>query len=168
MSISEKLLPEFDREFSTTHKFLALIPDDKISWKPHPKSMELGRLASHISDFSERAWQVLTQPERVVTPEELAQRAGAWKSATRESIVGRFDGRLGKAREALASTEDAKWDTSWRLVFNGRKVFDGPRGVAYRTIVVSHMIHHRAQLGVYLRLNDIAIPGSYGPSADEQ
>lgn len=168
MSISEKLLPEFDKEFTTTRKFLALIPDDKISWKPHTKSMELGRLASHLSDFSERAYQVLTQPERVVTPEELAQRKDAWKSATRESIVGKFDGSLQMAHDALASTPDAKWDTPWTLVFNGRKVFDGPRGVAYRTIVVSHMIHHRAQLGLYLRLNDIAIPGSYGPSADEQ
>lgn len=168
MSISEKLLPEFDREFSSTRKFLALIPDDKISWKPHARSMELGRLASHISDFSERAFQVLTQPERNVTPDELAQRRDAWKSATRESIVGKFDGSLDKAREALASADDAIWDTPWRLVFNGRKVFDGPRGLAYRTIVVSHMIHHRAQLGLYLRLNDIAIPGCYGPSADEQ
>ncbi|HEV2465184.1 MAG TPA: DinB family protein [Acidobacteriaceae bacterium] len=168
MSIAEKLLPEFDREFSSTRKFLALIPDDKISWKPHAKSMELGRLASHISDFSERAYQVLTQPERVVTPEELAQRRDAWKSATRESIVSKFDGSLQKAHDALASMPDAKWDTSWKLVFSGRTVFDGPRGLAYRNIVVSHMIHHRAQLGLYLRLNDIAIPGTYGPSADEQ
>lgn len=168
MSISEKLLPEFDREFSNTRKFLALIPDDKIFWKPHAKSMELGRLVSHIADFTERAWQVLTQRERVVTPEELAARRDAWKTATRESILSKFDGSLDKARQALASTDDAKWDTPWTLVFNGRKVFDGPRAVAYRTIVVSHMIHHRAQLGLYLRLNDIAIPGSYGPSADEQ
>lgn len=168
MSTSEKLLPEFDREFSNTRKFLALIPDDKISWKPHDKSMELGRLASHIADFSERAYQVLTKSERVVTAEELAQRRDAWKSATRESILARFDDSLDKAREALAATNDAKWDEPWKLEFMGRKVFDGPRAIAYRTIVMSHMIHHRAQLGLYLRLNNIPIPGSYGPSADEQ
>lgn len=168
MSISEKLLPEFEREFSTTRKFLALIPDEKISWKPHAKSMELGRLASHIADFTERAHQVLTQSERVVTPEELAKRKDAWKSATRESILQKFDGSLEPARKALAATTDDAWFASWQLVFNGRKVFDGARAGAYRSVVMSHMIHHRAQLGLYLRLNDIAIPGAYGPSADEQ
>lgn len=168
LSISEKLLPEFDREFSTTRKFLALVPDDKISWKPHVKSMELGRLALHIADFTERAGNVLTQASRVVTADDLAKRQGAWKTATRDSIVDRFDSHLNSAREALASTTDAAWNAPWQLEFMGRKVFDGPRGLAYRSIVVSHMIHHRAQLGLYLRLNDIAIPGSYGPSADEQ
>lgn len=168
MSTFETLLPEFDREFATTRKFLALVPDDKLTWKPHSKSMELGRLASHISDFSERAVNVLTQSERVVTPEELAKRKDAWKSATRESILNRFDANLGKAREALASSSDAAWNEPWKLEFMGRKAFDGPRGLAYRSVVMSHMIHHRAQLGLYLRLNDIAIPGSYGPSADEQ
>lgn len=168
MTTSEKLLPEFDREFATTRKFLALVPDDKLTWKPHPKSMELGRLASHISDFSERAVNVLTQSERAVTPEELARRKDAWKSAKRASILDSFDANLAKAREALAATTDDAWDASWKLEFMGRKVFDGPRAAAYRSVVLSHMIHHRAQLGLYLRLNEISIPGSYGPSADEQ
>lgn len=168
MSNSEKLLPEFDREFASTRKFLALVPDGKFAWKPHAKSMEMGRLALHLSDMAERAVNVLAQPSRVVTPEDLAKRKDAWKSATRDSILSRFDANLKSAREAMIATSDAAWDAPWRLEFLGRTVFDGPRWAAYRSIVMSHQIHHRAQLGVYLRLNDIAIPGVFGPSADEQ
>jgi uncharacterized damage-inducible protein DinB len=167
MSMSEILLPEFDREFATTRKFLALVPDDKSAWKPHAKSMEMGRLASHTADMAERAEQVLTTSVRSVTAEEVAKRKDAWVGRTREAILEKFDADLKAAREALAATSDAAWNEPWKLEFMGRAVFNGPRGVAFRSIVMSHMIHHRAQLGLYLRLNDIAIPGTYGPSADE-
>ena len=167
MSMSEMLLGEFDREFATTRKFLALVPDDKSGWKPHAKSMEMGRLASHLADMAERAAQVLTTSGRTVTAEDLAKRKDAWKSVTRDGLLENFDVNVKRAREALATTGDAAWNEPWKLEFMGREVFHGPRAQAFRMIVMSHMIHHRAQLGLYLRLNDIAIPGTYGPSADE-
>ena len=167
MSMSEMLLGEFDREFATTRKFLALVPDDKSAWKPHPKSMEMGRLALHLADMAERAGQVLTTSVRAVSAEDLAKRKDAWKGKTREQILEKFDADLKSAREALAATSDQAWNEPWNLVFMGREIFNGPRAVAFRSIVLSHMIHHRAQLGLYLRLNEIAIPGTYGPSADE-
>ena len=167
MGMSEMLLGEFDREFATTRKFLALVPDDKGPWKPHTKSMEMGRLASHLADMAERAEQVLTTSARTVTAEEVARCKDAWKGLTREATLEKFDANLKAARAALAAIGEAAWSEPWKLEFMGRQVFNGPRAVAFRSIVMSHMIHHRAQLGLYLRLNEIAIPGTYGPSADE-
>lgn len=167
MTISETLLPEFDREFATTRKFLALVPNDRLAWKPHAKSMEMGRLAWHIMGLTERAVDVLKTSVRTVTQEDMAKRKDAWVGKTREKILERLDADLKVAREALTATSDAAWNEPWKLVFNGRAVFEGPRAAAFRGIIMSHMIHHRAQLGLYLRLNDIAIPGTYGPSADE-
>ena len=167
MSMSEMLLGEIDREFPTTRKFLALVPDDKSGWKPHAKSMEMGRLASHLADMAERAGQVLATSARTVTAEEVAMRKDAWKNMTREATLEKFDTNLKAAREALAASDDSAWSEPWKLEFMGREVFNGQRAIAFRSIVMSHMIHHRAQLGLYLRMNDIAIPGTYGPSADE-
>lgn len=167
MSIAERLLPEFDREFATTRKFLALVPDDKLGWKPHAKSMELGRLAWHISDFPGYALGVASQPGFSVKLEDLPKRRSAWVNKTREAILARFDADLKAGREVLAAVPDAAWDEPWKLEFGGQAVFDNARNVAYRTVVMNHMIHHRAQLGLYLRLNEIPIPGTYGPSADE-
>ncbi|HTV05348.1 MAG TPA: DinB family protein [Acidobacteriaceae bacterium] len=165
--MSETLLPEFDKEFANTRKILALVPDDRSAWKPHAKSMEMGRLASHLADLAGRARGVLTTSVRTVTPEDMAKRKDAWVGKTREMILSQFDADVEAAREALAATGDLAWGEPWKLVFMGREVFNGPRAMAYRHIVMSHMIHHRAQLGLYLRLNDIALPGMYGPSADE-
>ncbi|HUY80113.1 MAG TPA: DinB family protein [Acidobacteriaceae bacterium] len=167
MSMSEMLLGEFDREFATTRKFLALAPDDKAAWKPHAKSMEMGKLAWHISELAGRTVDVLTTSVRAVTAEDMARRKDAWVGRTGAEILAKFDADLKASREALAAASDAGWNEPWKLEFMGREVFNGPRAVAYRMIVMSHMIHHRAQLGLYLRLNDVAIPGTYGPSADE-
>lgn len=167
MNISEKLLPEFDREFASTRKFLALVPDDKLGWKPHAKSMELGRLAWHLSDFPGYALSVASKPGLSFNLEDMPKRRGAWVGKTREAILERFDTDLKAAREALLATPDAAWDERWTMEFGGRMVIDDARLAVYRIMAMSHMIHHRAQLGLYLRLNEIAIPGTYGPSADE-
>lgn len=167
MSISEKLLPEFDREFATARKFLALVPDDKLGWKPHTKSMELGRLAWHVSDFPGYGLGVTSQPGFSVKSEDLPKRRSAWVGKNRAAILDRFDTDLKAAREALQNVPDSAWDDNWKLEFGGQTVFNDARRTAYRNIVINHMIHHRAQLGLYLRLNDIPIPGTYGPSADE-
>jgi uncharacterized damage-inducible protein DinB len=168
MSIAEKLLPEFDREFASTRKFLALVPDDKLGWKPHDKSMALGRLAWHISDFPGYALSVASTPGFSVRLEDLPKRRSAWVGKTRGAILERFDADLKAAREALATVPDTAWDEHWKMEFGGQAVFDDARRTAYRMVAMNHMIHHRAQLGLYLRLNDIPIPGTYGPSADER
>lgn len=168
MSFAEKMIPEFDREFATTRKFLALVPDDKLGWKPHEKSMELGRLAWHLSDFPGYALNVLSKPALIVNPEDIPKRRNAWVGKNREAILARFDADVSAGREALRGLPDTAWGERWKLEFGGQTVFDDVRGAAYRTIAMSHMIHHRAQLGLYLRLNDIPIPGTYGPSADEK
>jgi uncharacterized damage-inducible protein DinB len=167
MSIAEKLLPEFDSEFASTRKILALVPDDKLTWKPHEKSMALGRLAWHVSDFPSWCAETLKKDFLEFSPEDGPKMANEWKDKTREKILERFDADIKVAREALSSTSDEKWPQPWKMLWGGQAVIDEPRRDVYRRVVMNHMVHHRAQLGVYLRLNGIPIPGVYGPSADE-
>ncbi len=167
MSVAEMLLPEFEREFANTRKFLLLVPDDRLAWKPHEKSMEMGRLAWHISGFPDRAMSVLTKAERIVSMEAMAAQKTAWMGKTREAIVANFDSQLEQARGALTATPDDGWETRWQLKFGGKVMMEQSRYSAYRMVVMNHQIHHRAQLGVYLRLNNIPVPGVYGASADE-
>jgi uncharacterized damage-inducible protein DinB len=167
MSIAERLLPEFDREFANTRKFLLLVPDDRLSWKPHERSMEMGRLAWHISGFTDRAVSVLTKTERVLSMEAVAAQRTSWMGKTREAIVANFDSQLEQARAALAALPDAVWEDRWQFKIGERVMMEQSRYTAYRMVVMNHQIHHRAQLGVYLRLNDIPVPGVYGASADE-
>jgi len=167
MSISDKLLSEFDEEFANTRKFLALVPDDKLTWKPHEKSMELGRLAWHIADFPEWCRDTIKKDALKLTEEDGAKMMEDWKNKKRADMLARFDKELPEARTALAGANDAAMASHWKMEWAGQLVVDSPREQVLRKWVLSHMIHHRAQLGVYLRLNNIAIPGSYGPSADE-
>lgn len=167
MSIAEKLLPQFDREFSNTRKFLALVPDDRLAWKPHEKSMELGRLAWHLSDFPEWTVNALERDGLNFSLEELPKMRREWVGKTRAAMLQRFDADLKRAREAVIAIGDSGWAEPWQLKVGGRVAIDETRGGVYRNMVISHQVHHRAQLGLYLRLNDIAIPGVYGPSADE-
>jgi len=167
MTLAEKLLPEFDEEFASTRRFLALIPNDKMLWKPHEKSMELGRLAWHLADFPEWAVMTFAKNHYAMTPEEGEKAMNGWKGRTREEILARFDGDLTIARAALSVTTDADMDHRWTMEWAGQTIIDDPREVVYRKWTISHMIHHRAQLGVCLRMLGIVIPGCYGPSADE-
>ncbi|HEX3685103.1 MAG TPA: DinB family protein [Bryobacteraceae bacterium] len=167
MTIARKLLPEFDEEFATTRKFLALVPDDKLTWKPHEKSMELGRLAWHISDFPEWCRETINQDTLSMTPEDGAKAAHEWEGKKRADMLARFDRDLPEARAALANAGDDALARPWKMEWAGQTIIDSPREEVLRKWALNHMIHHRAQLGVYLRLNNIPIPGSYGPSADE-
>jgi uncharacterized damage-inducible protein DinB len=167
MSISDKLLSEFDEEFAGTRKFLALVPDDKLAWKPHEKSMELGRLAWHLSDFPEWCRETLKQDVLRMTEEDGAKSAHRWKGKKRADMLARFDRDLPDARAGLEKAGDTDLARHWKMEFAGQVVIDSPRDQVLRKWVLNHMIHHRAQLGVYLRLNGIAIPGMYGPSADD-
>ncbi|HZD50356.1 MAG TPA: DinB family protein [Silvibacterium sp.] len=166
-TIAESFLPEFDAEFANTRKFLALVPDDKPTWKPHDKSMELGRLAWHVSDFPSWCRDTLIKDALVFKSSDGEEMKKAWHGKTRADMLARFDADLLEARAALAATTDDAWAGHWKFEWDGVPFIDEPRIYVYRKWVVNHMIHHRAQLGVYLRLNDIAIPGCYGPSADE-
>lgn len=167
MTIAQELLREFDEEFAKTRKFLVLVPDAKLTWKPHEKSMELGRLAWHLSEFPEWAILTFSKSRHAMTREDGEKMMNGWKGMVREDMLARFDGDLPLARAVLANASDAELAQHWTLVWEGQTVIDEPRLDVYRRYTISHMVHHRAQFGVYLRLLGIAIPGCYGPSADD-
>jgi uncharacterized damage-inducible protein DinB len=167
MTLASSLLPEFDHEFANTRKMLALVPDDQLTWKPHQKSMELGRLAWHTADFPDWCRDTLNKPGLTLTEADGAKYMGLWKGKTREQILARFDHDLGEARKALENISDEEMGKNWKMEWMGETVIDMPKIAVYRSMVLNHMIHHRAQLGVYYRLLGIAVPGMYGPSADE-
>lgn len=167
MSMTSRFTPEFEFEFANTRKILELVPDDNLGWKPHEKSMELGRLAWHVGDFPGWCRDALSKPGMSITAEDAEKYQGAWKGKTRADILARFDKEMEEARAAMASTDDEAWMANWKMEWMGNAVVDMPRVGVYRSMVMNHMIHHRAQLGVYFRLLNIPIPGLYGPSADD-
>ena len=164
MSIAENLLPEFDQEMANTRKLLECIPE-KINacWKPHDKSMTLGRLAGHVAELP--GWAMNT-----IRVDSLNFSMGDFKPfvpQTRKEVLETFDKNVAEARQSLAGASDEHLHKIWSLQIDGKPVMSMPRSTVLRSVVMNHLIHHRAQLGVYLRLNNIAIPGMYGPSADE-
>jgi uncharacterized damage-inducible protein DinB len=163
MTISEALLSEFDQEMEKTRKTLERVPANRANYKPHEKSMPMGKLASHATELTGFGLTVLTSPE-------LDFSAGTYKPLPFESaeqLVKVLEKEAAKVRAALANTTDESWQQSWKLSFEGKAIFEGTRFAAYRGMFLNHMVHHRAQLGVYLRLNGIPVPSIYGPSADE-
>ena len=165
MDFQKELIAEYDRETAKTRKMLEAIPADAdLNYKPHDKSMSLGRLAGHLSDFTGQ-WAL-----SVLNKDKLDLGAGDYKPfvpASKAEALENFDKELGKTRAALAATTGDTWDRKWQLVWQGQSVIDEPKHGVFRAAVMNHMIHHRAQLGVYLRLLGAKIPGMYGPSADE-
>ncbi|HEY0565831.1 MAG TPA: DinB family protein [Terriglobales bacterium] len=162
MNISQSLLPEFDQEFANTRKLLAVIPE-KWDYKPHEKSMALGRLANHVAEMPE--WARTT-----VTTELLDGKDGDYQPVnpkSREELLAKFDKDVAAARKAIEALNDDEWQKTWTFKWNGQTIFSMPRTATYRSMVMNHLVHHRAQLGVYCRLNEVEIPGMYGPSADE-
>ena len=164
MSISELLLTELDQEIKTTRETLTRVPDaDNADFKPHPKSMKLGSLAPHVAQLAEFGVIVLTT-------RELDFSKNSMQPLTFESpaqLVKAFDANSTKLRAALAATPDSAWLDDWKLSFQGHPIFSGSRFLAYRQMFMNHLVHHRAQLGVYLRLNGKPLPATYGPSADD-
>ena len=167
MTIAKKMLRDFDEEFALTRSFLNLVPDDKLTWKPHEKSMELGRLAWHLSDFPEWVMVTIQQDTFRMGAEDAEKMSRSWRGKTRAEMLARFDADMPKARAALAAADDAAMERHWKMEWGGQTVVDDPREYVCRKWAMHHMVHHRAQLGVYLRMLGIAIPGCYGPSADE-
>lgn len=167
MPISEVLLPEFDQEMASTRRVLERIPDDRLEWQPHPKSMTLGRLAGHVAELP--FWGVMTlqtQSLDIAPPGGPQFQPGVATSCAQ--VLGVFDKNVADTRAAISATSDEQWAVPWSLLAGGHVLMTMPRSAVVRSMVMNHSIHHRAQLGVYLRLNDIAVPGAYGPSADER
>ena len=166
MTIGQSMVPEFDQEMQGTRKVLERCPDEKWNWKPHDKSGTLGWLASHVATMVD--WLPVT-----IKTEELdyAPVGGpSWeppKIDNRQQLLAEFDKNVVAARAALASVSDAEMMKNWRLLAGGQEIFTMPRVACIRGMVMNHIIHHRAQLTVYLRLLNVAVPGLYGPSADE-
>lgn len=164
MAISELLLNEFDEEMRKTRITLERVPAGNPDFVPHPKSMPLGKLAPHVAQLSGFGLTVLTTPE-------FDFATGSFKPLAFESaaqLVKVFDEGTAKVRSALATLPDEAWTQNWKLAANGKPIFQGSRFMAYRQMYINHLVHHRAQLGIYLRLNEGLVPATYGPSADER
>jgi uncharacterized damage-inducible protein DinB len=168
MPIVDALLPEFDHEVATTRKLLERLPNDDLGWKPQEKSMTLGALATHVANIG-TFWCTQTMN----APHYDAGGAGDPEArldpaASREALLQNFDVKIKEARTAIASKTDAEMMAPWTLKSGGHEIFTMPRVVVFRSFVMNHMIHHRGQLSVYLRLRNVPLPSIYGPSADEQ
>ena len=162
-TIAKELLVGFDEEMASTRKTLARVPFDKPDWKPHEKSMAIARLAAHVATLPKMATSVVKKDSVDVSTEF---KMPEFNSA--EELAAAFDTLAKEAREAIESASDEHLVATWTLMAGEKKIFSVSRDHALRVFMMNHLIHHRAQLGVYLRLNDVPVPGLYGPSADEK
>ena len=163
MSIAQSLLPEFDHEMSVTRRVLERVPEDQLDYKPTPKSMSLARLAGHVAEMG--TWGVVT-----LTREELDFATGEFEALemkSRDQVLAEFDRAVAQARAALAASSDQDLMKTWTLKMGDHVLFQQPRIGVLRGFVLSHGIHHRGQLSVYLRLLGVPVPSIYGPSGDE-
>jgi uncharacterized damage-inducible protein DinB len=166
MSYAEIILPEFDQEMANTRKVLERVPDDKLDWQAHPKSHTIGWNANHVADIPNWLVMVLTEPSLDIAPVG-GERYAFPKLNSREAILEMFDRNVSAARKAITEAKDEDMGSPWTLAQAGRTIFTMPRAAVVRSMVLNHLMHHRAHLCVYLRLNDIPVPGMYGPSGDE-
>jgi uncharacterized damage-inducible protein DinB len=165
MGLSESLLPEFDHEMANTRKTLERVPDEKFAWKPHERSMAMGNLAGHLANLP--SWGTLTISSDSFDLAPGGQPVRTPELSSTKDVLEKFDENVAATHRAIAGASDPDLFKSWTLMSNGNTILTMPKVAVLRSFVMSHMIHHRAQLGVYLRLNDIAVPSIYGPSADE-
>lgn len=166
MTIKDALLPEFDQEMANTRKTLERVPDDKLAWKPHPKSFSMAALSTHIVNMTGWAIDTIKKDSFDISPPG----APPYKeepAVSRKELLDKFDENVANARAAIVDATDEAYLKPWSLLSAGKPLFTMPRIACIRTFVMNHVIHHRAQLGIYLRLNDIPVPSIYGPSADE-
>jgi uncharacterized damage-inducible protein DinB len=162
MPIVDALLPEFDHEMTTTRKVLERVPEDKFDWKPHAKSTALGALAAHVATIA--MWGEVTMTKSEI---DLGGSGPPRAMASRADLLATFDKNAAATRAALAGKTDQELMAPWSLKNSGKTMFTMPKAVVWRSFVMNHVIHHRAQLAVYLRLLDVPVPSIYGPSADE-
>jgi uncharacterized damage-inducible protein DinB len=165
MTIAEALLPEFEREMAGTRRVLERVPDAHGKWKPHPKSSSMGDLALHLARLPRWAVLTLELSEYDLNPPGGTPQPAGFESAA--AMLATFDANVANARDAIRKTSDAEFKRPWSLKNAGKTVFTMPREACLHGTVLKHMIHHRGQLTVYLRLRDIPVPAIYGPTADE-
>ena len=165
MAISKSLLPEFDNEMANTRKTLERVPDDKFAWKPHEKSFPMGGLATHLANLPSWGSLILSSDSFDVAPGGNPVKTPELNSTS--AVLKQFDENTAATRAAIEAASDEDLFRTWTLQSNGKGLMTLPKIAVLRGFVMNHMIHHRAQLGVYLRLNDIPVPSIYGPSADE-
>lgn len=165
MSFVEWFLPEFDQEMRTTRSLLERVPFDNPGWRPHGKSTSLGGLASHLANLAGNGARVANEPEINFAPPGGAPYAPK-EFADRDSLLAAFDTNAARSRAAIAALAEPALGVPWSLKFGDRVIFTQPRALVLRSFFMNHMVHHRGQLSVYLRLNDVPLPSIYGPTAD--
>ena len=164
--INQALLPEFDMEMANTRKTLERVPDDKLGWKPHEKSMTMGRLAGHLAELPMWGQMTIEHDSLDIAPPGAPPQQGL-TAKSRQDTLAAFDKNVASMRAAIAGASDEQMMKPWSLLKGGQPLMTMPKIAVLRGFVMNHGIHHRAQLGVYLRLNNIPVPSIYGPSADE-
>ncbi len=162
MAIVDTLIPEFDHEMMSTRKVLERVPEERFDWKPHEKSFSLGALATHVATLPTWGTETLTRSEI-----DVGNGRTVAAIPSKSELLATFDGNVAQARTALVGKTDAELLAMWSLKRNGKTVFSMPKTAVLRSFVLSHLIHHRGQLSVYLRLLDVPVPSIYGPSGDE-
>lgn len=164
MSIGETLANELAHEAITTRRHLERVPEDKFGWKPHERSMALGALASHLANIPE--WAGVTMNTTFLDLDTGQYRP--LEATTRAELLAAFDKFVAASKDILAAKPDEEYMVPWSMKFGGKVAFSMPRIAVLRSMILNHSVHHRAQLGVYLRLLGVDVPSTYGPSADEQ
>src|ERR1700739_4756669 len=162
MPISQSLLAEFEEQAPITRRFLERVPEDKLTWKPHQKSMSAGQLAYHLGFVPGGAVRIVQN-----NPAEAPEFANFPQPASRQEILKTFEEGIAAVRDLLPRLDDARMNETWRMVSKGREVLAQPRAQFLRDVMFSHWYQHRGQFSVYLRLLHVAVPASWGPSADE-
>lgn len=159
-AVRAPITDDLDHELAGTRRMLEAVPDEHWSWKPHDRSMSLGRIANHLIEAMCIAEAAVRRDSFDLTEERGAESPG------REALLRRFDAQADALRTGVAARNAKGWDGTWQLTRSAAVVWTMPRAVAYR-VLISHVVHHRGQLSLFLRLLDVPVPGMYGPSADE-
>ena len=165
MAIKDGILPEFDHEMGTTRRLLERVPEGDFEWRPHEKSFPLGHLAAHITNIPTWAGIIIDGTE--LDTAEIGEEARPKPPASRAELLQRFDDNVKQARAKIDEQTDAALFGPWTLKNAGQVMFTMPKVSVLRTFVMNHLIHHRGQLTVYLRLRNVPLPSIYGPTADE-
>ncbi len=163
MPFTDALLPEFDHEMATTRKLLERLPEARLGWAPHQKSMSMARLATHLSEIPQWGLHIICEDEIDLTGEYEPH-----DEPSVAAILARFDKSVAECRKAMAGKSDGELMAAWTFKVQGKAMFTMPRVAVMRGMLFNHMVHHRGQLSVYLRLNDVPLPAMYGPTADER
>jgi uncharacterized damage-inducible protein DinB len=167
MRISDLLLPEYDNEITITRKVLERVPDDKAEWKPHPKSFPMAHLAQLVAMLPEWVVKTMEQTELDIAPKDKPRGSGYTIEKT-ATLLAQFDRNAKAGRASLEKAKDADFQVPWTLKAAGNPVLTQPRYMIVRQMVLNHLVHHRAQLGLYLRMVDQKVPQMYGPTADDK